>query len=112
MHRFWLAAALLVLPLAGAQAQAIPPNCSGVLEVSGWQSKSERGYWASSVDLRNISGQPVQVTVSHSGAGAMNRPAFRMEPGGWARQWLARTSSFVPESMLRAATVLVCGTAN
>jgi hypothetical protein len=42
----------------------------------------------------------------------MNRPAFRMEPGGWARQWLARTSSFVPESMLRAATVVVCGTAN
>jgi len=112
MHRFWLVAALLVLPLAGVRAQALPPNCSGVLEVAGWQSKSERGYWASSVDLRNISGQPVQVTVSYSGTGAMNRPAFRMEPGGWARQWLARTSSFVPESMLRAATVVVCGTAN
>lgn len=112
MHRFWLAAALLVLPLAGAQAQVIPAHCQGTLEVSGWQSKSERGYWANSVDLRNISGQPVQVTVSYSGPGAMNRPAFRMEPGGWARQWLARSSSFIPENMLRAATTVVCRAAN
>lgn len=112
MHRFWLAAALLVLPLAGAQAQVIPINCRGILEISGWQSQSERGYWANSVDLRNISGQPVQVTVRYSDPGAMNGSAFRMEPGGWVRQFFARTSSFMPESMLRPRTQVFCRAAN
>lgn len=110
MGRISMAATLMALPLAvaQAQAQAIAPNCAGVLEVSGWQSKSERGYWASSVDLRNISGRPVQVTVQYNGAGAMNQPAFRMEAGAWVRRWLARTSSGVPEPTLRASTTLIC----
>ncbi|MBS7788984.1 hypothetical protein KTR66_03200 [Roseococcus sp. SDR] len=108
MRKMILAAALLALPLAGAQAQAIPTNCSGVVEAVGWQSQSERGYWASSVDLRNVSGRAVQVTVQYNGAGAFNQPAFRMEPGAWIRRWLARTSSGVPEATLRASTTLIC----
>ncbi|UPY37931.1 hypothetical protein [Sediminicoccus sp. KRV36] len=108
MHKICLVAALMALPLAGAWAQAVPPNCSGVLEPSGWQSKSERGYWASSVDLRNISGRPVQVTVAYNGQGAISRAAFRMEAGGWSRQWLARTPSAVPEATLRASTTFIC----
>lgn len=108
MRKMMILAGLLALPLAGAKAQAIPPNCSGVLELSGWQSKSERGYWASSVDLRNISGQAVQVTVQFNGQGAMNRPAFRMEAGAWHRNWLARTSRGLSESELRASTVTIC----
>lgn len=108
MRRMILATTLMALPFAGAQAQPIPPNCQGVLELSGWQSKTERGYWASSVDLRNISGRSVQVTVTYNGQGAMNRAAFRMDSGGWSRHWLARTGSFVPEATLRAATSVIC----
>lgn len=48
MRGMILATTLMALPFAGAQAQPIPPNCQGVLELSGWQSKTERGYWASS----------------------------------------------------------------
>jgi hypothetical protein len=108
MRRIIIAAGLLALPLAGAKAQAIPPNCSGVLEAVGWQSHSERGYWASSVDLRNISGRPVQVTVQYNGLGAMNRGAFRMEPGGWNRHWLARTDRPLSTAALQANTTLIC----
>lgn len=108
MRKMMILAGLLALPLAGAKAQAIPPNCSGVLELSGWQSKSERGYWASSVDLRNLSGQPVQVTVTFTGPGAMSRPAFRMEAGAWHRNWLARTAGRLSEAELRAGTVTIC----
>jgi hypothetical protein len=113
MHRFWLAAALLVLPLAGAQAQVIPAHCGGILEISGWQRISDNGQWAHSVDLRNISRRAVQVTVRWGGgAGAMNGQAFRMEPGGWVRQLFARTPHPFPDDMLRAGTQIVCRPAN
>lgn len=112
MRKMILAGALLALPLAGAQAQAIATNCRGVIEAVGWQTQSERGYWASSVDLRNVSGRPVQVTVQYNGPGAMNRAPFRMDAGGWTRYWLARTNTGVPAATLQASTTLICAEPN
>ena len=60
------------------------------------------------VELRNVSGSALRVTVWDNGTGAMNGVHFRTGPRNSAPQPMAGTKDPVPVTALRAGTTLSC----
>lgn len=102
-------AMLPVMVLAMGALPSVAQACDGVIATSEWRSEpTDRGYFAASFMMRNISSRSVQVLVIPHGNGAVLAPPVNLAAEASAKAWPFRTTSWMTPAEIHAAVRLQC----
>jgi hypothetical protein len=110
-HRFL--AMLPALVLGTAALPGLAQACQGVISTSEWRSdQTDRGYWAASFRMRNVSQRTVQVLVIPRGEGAVLSAPVRLAAGQSVKVWPFRTPAWMPPRDVERGVTLQCTVAS
>jgi hypothetical protein len=106
-HRFLAMLPALVLGLA--VLPGVAQVCQGMISTSEWRSdQTDRGCWAASFRMRNVSQRSVQVLVIPRGDGAVLSAPVRLAAGRSVKVWPFRTAAWMPPRDVERGVTLQC----